>query len=203
MHQEFKNESFITLGLDVWDGSPSQVQRQFIERTKTTYPLLLHASGVGRLYGLGRTRYVVVDHDGVVRYINTQPFAPPIIRQAISTSLKALAESQTSANGDDTSIGEWESLPEHFALLANYPNPFNAATIIRFRLGTETEVTINIFDAAGRSVRRLAAGRFGPGAFELTWDGRDDGGHLVSSGVYFYRLRAPGHRATRSMVLLR
>ena len=203
MHQEFKNEPFITLGLDVWDGSPSQVQRQFIERTRTTYPLLLHASNVGRLYGLARTNYVVVGHDGVVRYITTQTFAPPIIRQAISTSLKALAESQMSTNGDDTSVGEQESRAESFALLANYPNPFNAETTIGFRLGAETDLSLHIFDAAGRFVRRITAGRFGTGNFELTWDGRDDGGNPVSSGVYFYRLNAPGHRATRSMLLLR
>ena len=179
------------------------MQRQFIDRTGTTYPLLLHASNVGRLYGLGKTSYVIIDHDGVVRYITNLPFAPPIMRQAISESLKALADSQNAGEGSETSVGERESRPESFALSANYPNPFNAETIIGFRLGVETDVAIRIFDAAGRAVRLLTAGRFNPGGFELTWDGRDDGGRAVSSGVYFYHLSAPGHRATRSMVLLR
>ncbi len=187
----------------MWDGDPSQVKRQFGEQTGTTYPLLMRASKIGRQYGLGKTSYVVLDHEGVVRYITNQTFSRPIVRRVINESLKALAESQNTGEGSATSIDEQESLPEHFALLASYPNPFNSETSIGFRLGAETDLTITIFDAAGRSVHLLTAGRFGPGTFELTWDGRDDGGHPVSSGVYFYHLSTPGHRTTRSMVLLR
>ena len=102
----------------------------------------MRASSVGRLYGLGRTSYVVVDHDGLVRYITTRPFTPQIVREAINESLKILAESQNTVEGSDTSIDDQESLPERFALLANYPNPFNAETTIRFHLGAETEVSL-------------------------------------------------------------
>lgn len=122
--------------------------------------------------------------------------------RAINASLTALAESQNSV-GTETSIGEQAALPGRFALLPNYPNPFNAETIIGFRLGAETDLTLRIFDAVGRSVRQLTVGRFSPGTFELAWDGQDDGGHQVASGIYFYHLNSSDHYETRSMVLLR
>lgn len=179
------------------------MERQFIDRTGTSYPVLLRASKVGRRYGLGHTSYVVVGHDGVVRYITTQPFAPPIVRQAINRSLELLAESRKTGEGSETFVGEQESLPRRFALLSNYPNPFNAETTIGFHLDAATEATIRVFDASGRSVRLLTSGRYGPGAYTSTWDGRDDAGRPAASGVYFYRLSAPDHRVARSMVLLR
>lgn len=88
------------------------------------------------------------------------------------------------------------------ALRGNYPNPFHPQTAIRFDLTVATPVRIRIFDAAGRTVRMLADDRrFGPGSQSVTWDGRNDGAEPVASGVYYYRLEAPGYSAVRSMVL--
>jgi len=88
------------------------------------------------------------------------------------------------------------------ALHGNFPNPFNPQTAIRFELAQEAPVRIRIFDAAGRTVRVLAADRrFGPGAQSVIWDGRNDGAAAVASGVYYYRVEAPGFSAARSMVL--
>ncbi len=88
------------------------------------------------------------------------------------------------------------------ALRGNFPNPFNPMTAIRFDLAREETLKIRIFDAAGRLVRVLAADeRFGAGAREVVWDGRNDSALPVASGVYYYRLDAPGFSESRSMVL--
>jgi hypothetical protein len=189
----------------VWNGSPAQVERHFLSRTSTSYPLLLRASKVGGAFGLGHTSYVLVDHEGIVRYVSNfalQDFSSREVHRAIHAALKALAESKSSG-GPNTSTSERESVPDGFALLANYPNPFNAATSIGFSLDVESELSLRIFDTSGRSVRSLLVGRRGAGSLQVTWDGRDDDGRQVSSGVYFYSLGSRGRRATRSMVLLR
>ncbi|MCB0313325.1 MAG: T9SS type A sorting domain-containing protein, partial [Calditrichaeota bacterium] len=100
------------------------------------------------------------------------------------------------ADGDD-------SAPEAFALYQNYPNPFNPATNFGFRISDFGFVNLNIFDTTGRKVTKLLAQEMAPGEYELQWDGRDDTGAPVASGVYFYQLSAGGQSAVRRMVLLR
>jgi len=90
-------------------------------------------------------------------------------------------------------------------LAQNYPNPFNPSTTIRFSLREKSPVTLKIYDARGRLVRTLVRGdvRAAGVTHTLQWDGRNDAGQVVSSGVYFYRLEAPGFSQTRKMVLLK
>ena len=92
------------------------------------------------------------------------------------------------------------------ALLANYPNPFNPETWIPFDLSEDADVTVNIYDVAGRSIRRLVLGRRPAGTYRgrsdaAYWDGRDDFGEPASSGVYIYELRAGASRQARRMVI--
>ncbi len=88
-------------------------------------------------------------------------------------------------------------------LLQNSPNPFNPSTEIRFELAAPSNVTITVFDAAGRLVRVLEQGQRPAGAHAVRWNGRSDDGQPVSSGVYFYRMSASGFDQTRKMVLLK
>ena len=89
-------------------------------------------------------------------------------------------------------------------LAANYPNPFNPHTTIAYALPAETRVRVTILDALGRCVRTLVdwqervAGRH-----EVAWDGTDDRGLQVASGVYFYSLETPDHRELRRMTLVK
>jgi hypothetical protein len=94
-------------------------------------------------------------------------------------------------------------LPRVHALLQNTPNPFNPSTSIAFDLPVESAVQLRIFDPQGRLVRTLVAEHRPAGRHAVNWDARDASGQRVSSGVYFYRLRAGNFRATRRMVLLR
>jgi hypothetical protein len=83
----------------------------------------------------------------------------------------------------------------------NVPNPFNPSTTIRYDLASAARVELQIFDLAGHSVRTLRAGDEAAGRHELTWQGRDDAGRPVATGVYFYQLRAGNEVETRRMVL--
>jgi FlgD Ig-like domain len=85
----------------------------------------------------------------------------------------------------------------------NTPNPFNPQTAIRFTLGATQNVTLAVYDVSGGLVRMLASGTKEMGTHTITWDGRNDAGATVSSGVYFYRLDAGKFSQTRKMVLLK
>ncbi len=88
-------------------------------------------------------------------------------------------------------------------LSQNYPNPFNPVTVIPFYLGQRGPVVLTIHDAQGRLVKTLVDGALNVGEHRVEWNGTNDTGERVGSGVYFYRLRA-GHRVlTRKLVLLK
>jgi hypothetical protein len=92
----------------------------------------------------------------------------------------------------------------HNGLLQNFPNPFNPQTTIRYSIRESGWVNLSVFDVAGRLVRTLVDERQSPSSdLSVDWDGRDSNGQAVASGVYFYRLTAPGFTKTRKMVLLK
>ncbi|MBK7703756.1 MAG: hypothetical protein IPI34_13175 [bacterium] len=76
-----------------------------------------------------------------------------------------------------------------FQVLSLTPNPFNPSTEIAFAVPRRDELSLEIHDAGGKLVRRVPLGPLGPGRHAIRWDGRDDGGLNVGSGVYFVRLR--------------
>jgi hypothetical protein len=95
------------------------------------------------------------------------------------------------------------AIPERFELFANYPNPFNPQTNIRFALPKPVTVRLAIYNILGQKVKNFEEGRTPAGIHELIWDGRNDKGITVSSGVYFYRLDAGEFSDTKKMLLLR
>lgn len=86
---------------------------------------------------------------------------------------------------------------------AVYPNPFNPLTTISFSTGSPGLVELRVYDIAGRPVRTLAEGVRAVGRYDVTWDGRDDTGVSVASGVYLCSLKAPDCAETKKVVLLR
>jgi len=100
------------------------------------------------------------------------------------------------------------SAPQHqlesFALEQNYPNPFNAQTTIQYEVETEGPVDLTVYDPLGRLVRTLVQMKQQmPGRYTLRWDGRDDNGLAVASGLFFYRLRTDLHTETRKLLIVR
>jgi len=95
------------------------------------------------------------------------------------------------------------ALPAAAALDQNLPNPFNAETVIPYTLSASGYVRLSIVNILGQSVRQLVDGTQPAGTYLTSWDGRDDKGSPVSSGVYFYRLETGTVALTRKMVVLR
>ncbi len=94
-------------------------------------------------------------------------------------------------------------IPDKIDLFQNYPNPFNSQTVISYHIGTPGDVTIKIFDATGRNVKTLIYDRFHePGQYHIQWDGCDEEGKRVSSGIYIYQLWVDTIRLNKKMVLL-
>ncbi|MCK4271902.1 SBBP repeat-containing protein [bacterium] len=94
-------------------------------------------------------------------------------------------------------------LPEGCALGQNYPNPFNATTRIEYQTPLGGHTTLEIFNASGQRVRTLVDGEQPAGQNTITWDGWDDGGRQVASGVYFCRLQTNHFQETIKMMLVR
>ena len=98
--------------------------------------------------------------------------------------------------------------PKETVLLPNYPNPFSPETWIPYRLAGDADVALTIYDTSGIMVRRLDLGHQLAGFYTnrgnaAYWDGRNENGESVSSGVYFYQLGTPSFRQIRRMVILK
>ncbi|MBU1700017.1 MAG: T9SS type A sorting domain-containing protein [Candidatus Eisenbacteria bacterium] len=84
-----------------------------------------------------------------------------------------------------------------------YPNPATGSVRLRFDLSSPSHVTLVVYDLRGRVVRTLERGLVQPGRHEATWDGIDNNGHLVATGIYFARLAAGNTEEVRRLVVLR
>jgi hypothetical protein len=93
--------------------------------------------------------------------------------------------------------------PPQFALFQNHPNPFNQTTKIEFTLAKSGLVSLIIYDLLGREVRILVSEHLPTGYKCVLWDGKNDCGEDVASGIYFYQLRVRDYSATRRLVLLK
>ncbi|HSG27503.1 MAG TPA: FlgD immunoglobulin-like domain containing protein, partial [Candidatus Krumholzibacterium sp.] len=103
-----------------------------------------------------------------------------------------------------TTDSETPGVPTSFALGQNVPNPFNPSTKISFDIAEQSSVSLKIYDINGRVIRTLVNSVMAPDRYEVNWDGRNENGSMVASGVYFYRLQAgSGFRAVRKLVLMR
>lgn len=94
-------------------------------------------------------------------------------------------------------------IPKNYILGQNYPNPANPETTIEYKIPEPANVQFRIFDAKGARVRNLVDEHQTAGAYRLTWDGKDNNGQDVPSGMYFGYLQANGNRRTIKMVMLR
>jgi hypothetical protein len=105
---------------------------------------------------------------------------------------------------------EQNSLPHNFALYQNYPNPFNSTTIIPYGLNAQgsmlkgpSHITLKIYNVMGQLVKTLVDKEKLPGSYQVIWDGKDEQGEVVGSGIYFYRLQAGNFTNTAKMSLLK
>ena len=185
--------------------------------------LVLVASHFGRTVVRGTVPNPDINNDGfvdredlllVVEALESQENAAAAPALAAANLQRWIFEARRRSPGDETfqkGIRVLEQLltqfhPTETALLPNYPNPFNPETWIPYRLAAPADVTVSIYAADGRLVRRLDLGHQSVGAYESRsraayWDGRNTLGEPVASGVYFYTLTTGNFNATRKMLI--
>jgi hypothetical protein len=93
--------------------------------------------------------------------------------------------------------------PFKTVLRQNYPNPFNPSTTISFDVSEKEHATLAIYDVSGRAVKTLVDRELAANSYTITWDGRDERGAPVASGVYFYKLKAGSFQDVRKLTLLK
>ena len=103
-----------------------------------------------------------------------------------------------------TDLGSTTILPSSFALETNFPNPFNPSTTIEYALPVASPVLLSVYDLLGQKIRVLVSdSNHRAGYHTIAWDGRDDSGRIVGSGLYLYRLKAGDFTQVRKMTLLK
>ena len=183
------------LAIDNWDGSPEQVQT-FQTQTGISFPILMmgFANGIRADYDATYNWWFVIGGDGVIAYRGQYDDAA--IRAAIDDGIANLS---LSAAGDAPEAGH--------TLGAAFPNPFNPRTSIPFELaadGGEVSVRLEILDLRGRVVRTVLNGtRPGGQSYMADWDGSDDAGRNLPSGVYLTRLVVDGVSTSRLITLMK
>ena len=123
-------------------------------------------------------------------YHNEAAIKPQLLRAAFN-------------DGRITGRTSFQKQPSNIVLDANFPNPFNPQTTIRFTLDKSTWIRLEVFNSAGQQIRRLADTVWVAGTHQVLWDGTDKDGRAVGSGVYFYRLYTGFSNLTRPMLLIR
>ncbi len=143
-----------------------------------------------------------VDTDGIVPQRNLVMLSNGIWKYSENAGLTGDWIFRLEIQTTPTAVGDGPS--SGFALEQNVPNPFNPVTTIRYQVPVDgTEVTISVYDAEGRLVRTLVDERRPAGSGSVGWNGVDQRGARVASGVYFYRMRAGSYDQTRKMVMLK
>jgi flagellar hook assembly protein FlgD len=118
------------------------------------------------------------------------------------------SDSSNEATVTVVSINEEEQIPTEYKLSQNFPNPFNPSTTIEFALPFPSEVRLVIYNTLGESIITLLENYFPSGYHKVDWNSRDQFGNMLSSGIYFYELRAKGNNGDnfsqfRKMILIK
>ena len=98
---------------------------------------------------------------------------------------------------------ELPNLPKTYQLFQNYPNPFNPTTTVKYQLPKSTEVSLKIYNVLGQLVRTLVDEKQMAGNYSIIWDGKDNNGQLVASGIYMYKIHTQNFVKTKKMILIR
>ncbi|MDZ7400933.1 MAG: T9SS type A sorting domain-containing protein, partial [candidate division KSB1 bacterium] len=95
-----------------------------------------------------------------------------------------------------------KNFPQEFHLSQNHPNPFNPETVIDYQLPISCHVVITIYNTLGQEIRRLIDNDHQPGYHQILWDGKDNSGNQVGTGIYLYQMRAGEFVAVKKMILI-
>ena len=198
-----ENHTAETQSLDVW----ITISGPGVSVTRGPVPVTLAVNG---RWSKTLTQTVPGGIPGGTYTLTAQAGSFPIATQSDVLPFEKAAAKGGVAAGDAAWGGPWEitsdapvETPRRFRLAENYPNPFNPETVIAYEVGAEGPVRLAVYDVLGREVAVLVSEVKTPGVYRTTWDAHDAGGAPVPSGVYVYRMEAPGFVRTRPMMLVK
>jgi hypothetical protein len=113
------------------------------------------------------------------------------------------ADDRDNDDPDEDPVGDDPAQPFEFALVQNYPNPFNPYTRIRYSIPNDSHIEIKIYDAMGAVIRTLVNRYESAGFNSVLWDGKNDNGFAVGTGIYIYRLVTGEYSQSMKMVLMK
>ncbi len=157
---------------------------EIVENSDGTYDVWLRAERSGK--GDGRT------------YTLTATATDASQNTAIETATVAVRHDKGKRAGKMA-----QTTPATYSVAQNGPNPFNATTHIHYQLPGASDVSLMIYNLQGQAVRRLVHGSHAAGYYQVMWDGRDELGREVSTGVYLYQFVSRGLVQTKRMLLLK
>ena len=102
-----------------------------------------------------------------------------------------------------TNSSEIKAIPVRFALQQNFPNPFNPSTEIRFDLPENDNVILEVYNMMGQKIKTLASGNMSPGYHSIIWNGTNDAGAKVATGMYFYSINTSNFQSIKKMLFLK
>ncbi len=142
---------------------------------------------------------------GFLVNINMKVDTSVVVANSAITTLNIIGRSRAAGTLDVDREGDL--VPQRFELEQNYPNPFNPSTTIRFAVEKTAFTDVAVYNVIGQKVKTLAAETMTPGFYTTTWNGTDDNGQSVTTGVYFVRMVATGDNAEfnslRKLLLLK
>ncbi len=187
----------------MWDGTAEQVHARWRLGQGVTMPFLLNASQMASDYGQSYQTFTIIDHEGLIRFKTAFLIPMDQLRDEVLLALADIpAIEQEVEQPAATAVALSAAAPQAFSLAQNAPNPFNGETVIRFALPQPSPVELTIYNLLGQPVAVLVRGPSPAGTFAVRWNGRDQVGRAVTSGVYFYRLRAGEDTKVRKLLLL-
>jgi hypothetical protein len=198
--QKLLNKNLYSMRMRDWNAYSSDPSTdiatdsvRYLMATETANDTLFTAGADGCVFSMNAGLYTMAPKDSVDLYFGMG------IGATATEALALMDSAQAKYNKALTSVEKVTAVvPSHFALEQNYPNPFNPSTQIKFLLPARRNVTLTVFDALGRSIRTLLNQQLDAGEYMTTFDATG-----LSSGVYYYVLKAGSRVETKKMVLIR
>jgi len=187
------NSEHYTVALEQADG--------FYQLEDTSHPTSNYGDGGDPFPGTtSQVSFNAVSSPNSDAYVGGTSFVSVDNISVVSDTIEAdLLVGFASGIGDDDDY----QLPNSIDLAQNYPNPFNPSTTISFNAESSAHVSLEVYNIVGQRIKTLYDGFVPSGQSEFSWDGRDENGTAVASGVYLYRLSQDDEVQTRKMVMLK
>jgi len=184
------NPNFVGIGIDAYSGSNASNVASFAEFTGITYDLFIGGRNIAGEYSTTFQYSMVIDSDGIIQWSG---------RTSQTSAINSVIEGLLTP----TAIEDKTTSPVKFELKNNYPNPFNPETRIPFSVNKTQNIKLEIYNISGKLIRTIIDAPFAKGNFEASWNGINDQGIRVASGVYFSRLQGESTVKMKQLLLIK